>query len=399
MHIRKGSLFYLTAFIALVLGLTDHVEGGATPSMRTAGSNMTPASETAASADVWRADARTAVTRGLNWLTTTQQVNGAWSDPQFPALTALALWSFCDAGQKRHLAVDKAVAYILTCVQTNGGIYVDVPGRKGGGLSNYNTAISMTALHATGRKELSRVILAARTFVAGSQHFGDDVYAGGFGYDRVTKRAYTDLMNTHFSMEAMRRTQSVEDLRPTGEVRADIDWNKALAYVDKLQNKDGSSENKGGFVYNTDDPKAGTSTNAATGAITLRTYGSITYAGLLSMVYANVTRNDPRVVSAVDFAARHWTLDENPGMGQQGLYFYYNVMSRALDTARLQTITRTGDNATAVPWREQVVRKIISLQRSDGSWANANNRYWENDPVLATAYALLALEYAAGMAE
>jgi squalene-hopene/tetraprenyl-beta-curcumene cyclase len=40
----------------------------------------------------------------------------------------------------------------------------------------------------------------------------------------------------------------------------------------------------------------------------------------------------------------------------------------------------------------------MSLQRPDGSWANDNNRFWENDPVLATAYSLLALEYAADMA-
>jgi squalene-hopene/tetraprenyl-beta-curcumene cyclase len=377
--------------LVLVAGLVARVSAEAAPAAAPHAGVVVPAGA------AWRDDARASVARGLAWLAATQQVNGAWSDPQFPALTALALWSFCDAGQSRHPAVDRAVAYVLSCVQTNGGIYVDVPGRKGGGLSNYNTAICMTALHATGRRELTRVIQDARTFVAGAQHFGDDVYTGGFGYDRVTKRAYTDLMNTHFSMEAMRRTQGVEDLRPAGEKRADIDWNKALAYVDKLQQKDGAGGDAGGFIYNPDDPKAGVLTNAATGVVALRAYGSITYAGLLSMVYANVTRDDPRVVSAVDFAARHWTLEENPGMGAQGLYFYYNVMSRALHTARLETLARAGGDAIA--WRAQVARKIMSLQQPDGAWANANNRFWENDPVLASAYSLLALEYAAGTAE
>jgi squalene-hopene/tetraprenyl-beta-curcumene cyclase len=293
--------------------------------------------------------------------------------------------------------VARAVAYILTCVQTNGGIYVEVPGRKGGGLSNYNTAICMTALHAVGRPDLTRVIQRAREFVAGAQHFGDDLYTGGFGYDRQTQRAYTDLMNTHFSMEAMRRTQSVEDLRPAGEKRADIDWNAALAYVDRLQSKPGEgmpAEDVGGFIYNPDDPKAGVATNGPTGKVVLRAYGSITYAGLLSMIYADVPRNDPRIASAVDFAARHWTLDENPGMGEQGLFFYYNVMSRALHTARLDQIARKSGGDGAIAWREEVARKVVSLQRPDGSWANANNRFWENDPVLATAYALLALAHA-----
>jgi squalene-hopene/tetraprenyl-beta-curcumene cyclase len=44
------------------------------------------------------------------------------------------------------------------------------------------------------------------------------------------------------------------------------------------------------------------------------------------------------------------------------------------------------------------MERILSLQQADGSWANANNRFWENDPVLATSYALLALEYALGIA-
>ena len=50
-------------------------------------------------------------------------------------------------------------------------------------------------------------------------------------------------------------------------------------------------------------------------------------------------------------------------------------------------------------WREELVRKIISLQRPDGSWINDNNRWWENDPVLVTSYSLLALEFACGLTQ
>ena len=35
---------------------------------------------------------------------------------------------------------------------------------------------------------------------------------------------------------------------------------------------------------------------------------------------------------------------------------------------------------------------LLDLQQSDGSWVNRNNRWWEKDPVLVTAYALIALE-------
>lgn len=343
--------------------------------------------------------ARAAVKRGLDWLQKNQGTNGVWSNRQFPALTALPLWAVCGSGETgRQAMIDPAVAFLLTCVQTNGGIYVDVPGRKGGGLSNYNTALCMTALHATGRKDLARVILNARAFVAGSQHFGDDVYSGGFGYDRSTKRAYTDLLNTHFSLEAMRRTQDVEDLRPAGESRATVNWTAAVAYVSKLQNPPAAGTNDvGGFFYSPDDPKAGTVTNAA-GQVFLRSFGSITYAGLLSLIYADVTRSDPRVVSAVDFAARHWTLEENPGMGAQGMFFYYNVLARALSAAQVSQIPRK-DGGRPIAWREEVIRKLLSMQQPDGAWMNPNNRFWENDPVLTTSYCLLALEYAAGTAK
>jgi len=353
---------------------------------------------------VWSAEqqtgsaARAAIARGLDWLQKNQQENGSWSSPKFPALTALPLWAICGSAETNRLAMaDRATAFIVSCAQTNGGIYVDNPDRQGGGLPNYNTAICMTALHATGRKDLLPVILGARGYMSRSQYLEDDINTGGFGYDRAAKRPYTDLDNTFFSMEAMRRTQDVEDMRPADQRRADINWAAALAYVSKMQNPAAAGTNDaGGFIYNSNDPKAGAVTNAA-GTVYLRSYGSITYAGLLSLIYADVARTDPRVISAVDFAARHWTLEENPGMGQQGVYFYYMVMGRALATARIDRVPRAQEGGGDIAWRDELIRKLISLQRADGSWGNSNNRFWEGDPVLATSYALLSLEFASGI--
>ena len=132
-------------------------------------------------------------------------------------------------------------------------------------------------------------------------------------------------------------------------------------------------------------------------AVVLRSYGSITYAGLLALVYCDVDRADPRVQSALNWASRHWTLDENPGMQDQGLYFFYNVMSRSLAASGLETIPR--DTGDAIPWAKELVGKVVSLRQEDGSWVNRNGRFWENDPVLATAYSVLALEFATGRAK
>lgn len=337
-----------------------------------------------------------AIDRSLDWLAAAQNEGGSWSDESFPALTALPLQAFAQGTHPRRKEImDRAVKYILSCVNEDGGIYRNIPGRKGGGLSNYNTAICMTALHATGDRSLAKAIQDARKFVAGSQHFGDDVYAGGFGYDRSTQRAYTDLLNTYYSVEAMHVTADVEDLRPKGEKRVDIDWAETVKYIERMQNNPASGDaDAGGFFYKPGESKAGTATNE-TGAVVLRSYGSITYAGLLALVYANVSRDDVRVRSAFDWASEHWTLDENPGMGAQGLYFFFNIIAKSLTAYGADAVPLP--DGTFVNWREAVAERLVAGQKTDGTtghgyWINDQARFWEGDPVLVTSYAVLALQ-------
>lgn len=342
-------------------------------------------------------ETQAALNRGLDWLVAQQKPDGSWSNPDFPALTGLALWSLARNGEPgRKPAIDKAVKYILTCVQTNGGIYRDVPGRKGGGLGNYNTAICMTALHSTRGPALVPVVLRARAFIAGGQHLGDDDYKGGFGYDRNTGRAYTDLLNTFYAAEAMAQTAAVEDSRGKSEKRVDINWAETVKFIERMQNKpESGDENAGGFYYNPSDPKAGATTNAQ-GVVVFRSYGSITYAGMLALIYANVGRDDTRVKSAMDWVVKHWTLEENPGMGADGMFFFYNILSRSLAASGRDAIPRP--NNTLVNWREELAKKLIKMQTpvdpktGHAYWVNSTGRYWENDPVLVTAYSLLALE-------
>ncbi len=346
-----------------------------------------------------RKKAEQSIKRGMDWLIAHQSEKGNWSQPQFPAVSALALWCIINEGNPAYAeSADRAIDYIKSCIQEDGGIYCKVEGRQGGGLSNYNTAICMSVLHATKREEFVPAVLNARRFIAGAQHFGDDIYRGGFGYDKNTKRPYTDLMNTLFSMEAMSRTRDVEDKRPRGEEKADINWDEALKFAESLQNKEDSTpEDAGGFHYHPNNPKSGVTTNT-TGKVVLRSYGSMTYAGLLSLLYAQVDRSDPRVRSAIDWSARHWTLEENPGMGKQGLFFYFNIMSRSLNIAG-QSLVKSAQDAESINWRKELVERIISLQEKDGKWKNETARFWENDPSLVTAYTILSLQYSLGGVE
>ena len=346
------------------------------------------------------AEARAAAAKGAAWLAAQQQADGHWALEDSPALTGLSMWALqaTDPAAYRS-AIDRAMVFLLTSVQEDGSIWRQPSmQRKGGGLANYNTAVCMTALHALGRPELVPVVQKARAYLSRMQYLGPGSYRGGMGYDADQGRPYTDLSNSYMAYEAMRLTQDVEDLRAAGEPKADLDWNAAQEFLAQLQNLDGVNtnayrsdleEDRGGFAYT---PGSGPSTTNAEGKVMLRSYGSMTYAGLLALIYADVGADDPRVQSAKDWAARHWSLDENPGMGQEGLYYFFNVLSKSLKAAGIEALERP--DGTAVAWREDLVRKLVALQKPDGFWVNENNRWWEADPNLVTAYVLLALSAA-----
>ena len=142
--------------------------------------------------------------------------------------------------------------------------------------------------------------------------------------------------------------------------------------------------NAGGAAYNDRTPQAGASTNAQ-GRVALRAYGSMTYAAVLSMCAAKLDRSDPRVRQSLEYMERNWSVDENPGMGSQGLYYFYDIMARALAAAGV-------DDVGGHRWRSELASRLLALQKPDGSWANDNNRFWEADPVLCTSFAMIVLE-------
>lgn len=326
-----------------------------------------------------------AIARGVKFLKAQQTKEGYFSDAQMPALTALPLWAFSCAGEGSGDCAKRAAEFVLKTQRPDGGFYVPKPGRGGSGLGNYNTSVCVSALFESGLAP-TRAILDARTYIASSQLTGDDTMAGGFGYDRASRRRYADLSNTSYALDAMRRTEKAEDFRPKGEARADLNWDKAVQFVTRLQETQG--ERAGGAAYNRSTAQAGTETNRS-GRVALRAYGSMSYAAVLSMCHAKLTRGDPRVKSALEYCSRFWTVDENPGMGSQGLYYYYDILSRALSVAGVDELERP--DGEKVDWRKALSEKLLALQREDGSWVNDNNRFWENDPVLVTSFAILTL--------
>lgn len=343
-----------------------------------------------------------AITRGLRWLHQHQEEGGFWSQPDHPALTALVLTAFAGDPDKRftasHPVAKKGYDYLLQCVKPDGGIYVK-------DLANYNTSVSMVALQSAGDPAFEPVLRNARQFIIGLQDdarqpgVADGEFDGGVGYGG--RYPHSDMSNTMFALEALYYTRYLnEDTLPTDQAAAakKLNWSAALTFIQRCQNLPGSNDqswasddpaNRGGFVYFPGNSKAGEVT-LPSGKIALRSYGSISYAGLLSYVYAKLDKDDPRVQAVLGWLQKNYTLEENPGMGQQGLFYYLHTMGKALTAARVDQLT-LADGRTA-DWRRELALRLFDLQQSDGSWVNENGRWWEKDPVLVTSYAVVTLE-------
>ena len=355
-----------------------------------------------------------AIDRGISWLISKQHKDGSWSNNNFPALSALSLWALIKGHCGNKETIQKAVDYIVSCAHENGAIYKDpVEKRKGGGLSNYNTAICMVALYAVGDSSLVPVIHKARSFVASTQHLGDDICRGGMGYDASADRPYTDLSNSYIAFEAMRLTENVEDLKKDRETSVDINWEAAVSFVQRIHNDpkyntqtwvSNDPKERGGFVYHPHQTRAGTFVDKQ-GVTLFRSMPGMTYAGLLCYLYGKVDRNDPRIRSTFNWIKNNWSLDvanrdpqvKGTKAEQDGLFYLYLVMAKALSLYDQDVLVL--DDGANINWRIELIKKLLQLQKTDqrtehGYWINDNGRYWESDPVLVTAYALLALEIA-----
>ena len=117
----------------------------------------------------------------------------------------------------------------------------------------------------------------------------------------------------------------------------------------------------------------------------------MTYAGLKSMVFAGLTAEDPRVKAALEWISNHYSVQENPGLGQQGVYYYFQIFAKSLATLDLDYATDI--DGKQHDWRKELAEHLFQRQQANGAWLNKNDRWYEGDPNLATAYTLMAMKY------
>lgn len=344
------------------------------------------------------------------YLLKSQHANGGFGQipgqpPGEVGITGLVIRGLAGAPKEYQAAakpaVEKAIGFLLKHQQKDGSFT-----QERSGLSTYRTAIAINALVAVDRKRYAAEIKKAADWLKGDQFDAeegvgeDNPHFGGFGYDKGGKKPDADMSNTLMAIGA---------LRDAGISPDDPVFKRALTFLSRCQNSSETNpgvgklkpKDDGGFIY---DPglsrnKSGAITHAD-GTMSFESYASMTYGGLMSMIYTGVKKDDARIKAALAWIKANYTLDENYGLGirnkdpkaaQQGLYYYYHVFAKALATLGSKTVeTKSGKRL----WGDDLASAFIKRQQKDGSFVNPVDRWWERDPTLVTAYVINSYNYA-----
>lgn len=337
---------------------------------------------------------RKAVANGLKFLASQQDKNGGWTSRYGPAVTAIVTKAFVDHPDygPEHTLVKRAIASILRHEQPDGGIY-----ERGQNLANYQTSVVLTTLAGINDPALKPQVAKAQAFLCKLQYDENesiddkDPWYGGAGYNS-SKRP--DLSNTQMMLEA---------LHASGLPASDPTYQKAMKFVSRCQLNDATNDqsfadgrNDGGFIYSPTGGGQSKANGLFDGKSKLRSYGSMSYAGFKSMLYAHVSKDDPRIKAAINWIRSNYTVDFNANMPQrksgEGLYYYYHVFARAL--AQWGEPVIVDAKGVSHNWRADLIAKLCSLQRPDGSWKNSEDRWLEGDANYVTALAILSLQTA-----
>jgi squalene-hopene/tetraprenyl-beta-curcumene cyclase len=319
-----------------------------------------------------------AVNRGGEYIKSQAKPDGTWENhPGITAMAAAALLRQPGANKAQAIqATAKALAYLRGLAKPDGGIYVDT-------IPHYITATSVMALVAGGQAQDRPVIEKARRYLAdhlldeGEGVSKNDKFYGGMGYGGTSDGGLADIISLEYGLRAMKEA---------GLASNDPAWDKAIQFLQRTQNRSESNDqswakNDGGFIYYPGYSQVPDSTTS---------YGSASYAGIMSYSWANVKKTDQRVQSVLQYVRNNYSVDENPGIGDKALYYYYMVFAKALQAVGEDVIVDS--RGQRHNWREDLAKKLIALQKPEGYWVNSNPAEMQSNRVLVTAFTLMAAE-------
>jgi squalene-hopene/tetraprenyl-beta-curcumene cyclase len=364
----KGWFALATAAVVVVTGFA--------PASAQTGAARARGSQTGLSPDL-RQQLAQSVSRGAAYLRQQQKGDGRWeNNPGITAMAATALLRQPGTTPAAQMAVvGKSLDALARLAKPDGGIYDEQ-------IPHYITAVSMMAFAAGGRPQDKPLIQKGRRYLA--EHLLDegegvpssDKFYGGLGYGGTSDGGRADIISLEYGLRAMREGGTPEN---------DPAWQKAIKFLQRTQNNSETNDqswatNDGGFIY-----YPGYSQTEGT-----TSYGSATYAGLMSYSWANVKKTDERVQSVMKWIRTNYTVDENPGLGQKTLYYYYMVFAKALQAINEPVIVDA--KGQRHNWRDDLARKLIALQHPEGYWVNTDKAEMQDNKVLVTAFTMMAAE-------
>ena len=325
---------------------------------------------------------REALAKGEAYLRAQQKPDGTFdANPGVTAVAATTLLRQPGASRATQMqTVGKTLDYLAKLAKPNGGIYESA-------IPHYITAVATTALVAGGRAQDRPIIERARAYLVenmldeGEGVKKDEFWYGGMGYGGTTRAdgRRADMISLEYALSAMKEAQLPE----TSDA-----WKKAITFLQRTQNNSETNDQKwagndGGFVY-----YPGFSYHVDGGT---KSYGSVSYVGLLSYTWANVKKDDERVKAVVKWISANFTVDEHPGMGQKTVYYYYMVMAKALQALGQPTLVDA--RGRSHNWREELGRKLLAVQYPEGYWVNAaDNAEMHDNKTLITAFTMQAIQ-------
>ncbi|MBF0196362.1 MAG: terpene cyclase/mutase family protein [Planctomycetes bacterium] len=318
------------------------------------------------------------------------QTDGTWL--KHPGMTSLCLLAFTtcprgyiyDDGPFMRGPID----YLLKNQQSDGSIYDPQSMTP---TKNYCTSLAILALASLKDKRFTENIKKAQSYLVkiqadeGENYQKDtDYFYGGIGYGGDLR---PDLSNLHLALDAL-RTSGYDKNSPV--------FKKALIFLDRCQDTESNemewAKGSGGFAYSPDLPTNKNLPNKKEKDRMIVPYGSMTFAGLKSLIFCNVTKDDARVQAALAWVKRNFSVKEHPGMGQISVYYYYYTLARTLHVLGIKELKL--EDGSVMNWRKSLAKELLGRQSVNGSWVNEEKKYMEGLPVLATAYAINALNIA-----
>ena len=179
---------------------------------------------------------------------------------------------------------------------------------------------------------------------------------------RPPDAGHVDLSMTRFVLEA---------LRASGLDGSDPAMARARVFLERSQNPDG------GFFFSPVMPALNKAGQSAAG---FASYGTATADGVLALRASGVPDSDDRIARAIAWLDRHHQPDGVPGFD-----------SGFNDVERPQASWRSGLRfyyAAAIARVRPQLRVRLPEQADDGSFRNANGRVKEDDPLIATTFAI-----------